>query len=102
MKDKELRRLSKVQLLTMLRDQELEIQALKKKNAILRKNLMDKNIRIQESGSIAEAALKLTAIFEEAQKAVDLYKENCMNKQPGSVLEETVGGTDSEQREDLR
>ena len=36
----------------------------------------DREIRLRESGSIAEASLRLTNIFEEAQKAVDLYVEN--------------------------
>ena len=38
--------------------------------------LADKRINIEQSGSIAEASLKLTRIFEEAQKAADLYLEN--------------------------
>ena len=44
--------------------------------AAAKAELADKRINIEQSGSIAEASLKLTRIFEEAQKAADLYLEN--------------------------
>lgn len=96
MKHDTLRKLSRTQLLTMLRDQELEIKELKAQNAELKRRLDEKRIRIQESGSIAEASLRLTAIFEEAQKAIDLYRLNCM-KEDVAVSGSTVGGTESEE-----
>ena len=45
--------------------------------------LDDRKIAIDESGSIAEASLRLTKIFEEAQKAADLYLDN-VKKNTGS------------------
>ena len=36
----------------------------------------DRKIRLKQSGSIAEAALRLSGIFEAAQEAADLYLEN--------------------------
>ncbi|ASW51267.2 hypothetical protein HCC05_08530 [Streptococcus suis] len=39
-----------------------------------------RRIMISQSGSIAEASMKLTNIFEEAQKAADLYLYNVKNK----------------------
>lgn len=101
MKHDTLRKLNRTQLLTMLRDQEMEIKELKAQNAELKKRLDEKRIRIQESGSIAEASLRLTAIFEEAQKAVDLYRANCMEEDI-AASGSTVGGTESEERKDFR
>lgn len=101
MKRDHLRKLGRTQLLTMLRDQELEIQELKAQNKELKRKLNEKRICIQESGSIAEAALKLTAIFEEAQKAVDLYRANCMTADT-AVSGSTIGGTEGEEQTDLR
>ena len=56
--------------------QSKEIDSLRAQLAEAKAKLEDRRIRIQESGSIAEASLKLTQIFEEAQKAADLYVEN--------------------------
>ena len=50
------------------------------------KELKNKRIDIQRSGSIAEASLKLTKIFEEAQKAADLYLSN-IKKETGDADE---------------
>ena len=50
-----------------------EIDDLRAQLAAAKKELENKRIDIQQSGSIAEASLKLTKIFEEAQKAADLY-----------------------------
>ena len=38
--------------------------------------LEERRIALDEVGNIAEASLKLTKVFEEAQKAADLYVEN--------------------------
>lgn len=73
---KELKKLKKVELLEILYQQNLKIDNLNEKITQLEKQLADKTICIAEAGSIAEAALKLTNIFEEAQKAIELYKHN--------------------------
>ena len=39
-----------------------------------------KKINIKESGSIAEAALKLNNIFEDAQKSIDDYVSNVKDR----------------------
>ncbi len=70
------RKLRRMDLLVMLRDQEREIAALKAENDSLRKQLEERTIKLEESGSIAEAALKLTQVFEEAQKAANMYLES--------------------------
>ena len=68
-----LRNLSKLQLLELLAQQERELQKLRADLAEKEEALAKREIQIAESGSIAEAALKLNGIFEAAQKAADEY-----------------------------
>ena len=68
-----LRNLSKLQLLELLAQQERELQKLRGELAEKEAVLAKREIQIAESGSIAEAALKLSGIFEAAQKAADDY-----------------------------
>ncbi|MCC9890778.1 hypothetical protein HK150_04705, partial [Streptococcus agalactiae] len=53
----------------LIEKQEKEIQQLKEA-------LDDKKIKISKAGSIAEASLMLSGIFETAQLAADTYLEN--------------------------
>ncbi len=76
MADKELRKLQKIELLEILVDQRKRIDELEKELAEAREQLESREINIRNSGSIAEASLKLTKVFYEAQKAADLYLEN--------------------------
>ncbi|HHX67625.1 MAG: hypothetical protein WAO56_06135 [Miniphocaeibacter sp.] len=79
MENKGLKKLKKVELLEILVKLSEENDRLVAENKELKKNLEDKNIKIAESGSIAEAALKLSGIFESAEKAVELYLQNIKN-----------------------
>ena len=76
MTDKELKRLNRSELLEILLDQAKEIESLKEEIGKLEEEKKDRRILLEESGSIAEASLKLTEVFTEAQKAADLYLEN--------------------------
>ena len=76
MADKELRKLQKMELLEILVDQRKRIDELEKELAEAKEKLEDREIKIKNSGSLAEASMRLTNIFEEAQKAVDLYTNN--------------------------
>ena len=73
MTSKELRKLSRKELIEVLLAQTREMEQLKaelnSKNELLEK----REINIRESGSIAESALRLSGIFEDAQKASDTY-----------------------------
>ena len=73
MTEKELLKLKKSELLEIMLAQSKEIAEAEEK-------LASRRIAIKESGSIAEASLKLTQIFEEAQKAADLYVDNVKRK----------------------
>lgn len=76
MNKKELRKLRKIELLEILLAQSQEIDRLTEALRLAEEALEDRSLRLAESGNIAEAALKVTAIFEEAQRAADLYLEN--------------------------
>lgn len=76
MTEKELHKLKRAELLEMMLAQSREIEVLRAWIETLETKLADREIRIRESGSIAEAALKLNGIFEAAQAAADQYLEN--------------------------
>ena len=76
MTDKELRRLSRAELLEMLLMQMEENEKLKKNLAEAEKALADRRINIDKAGTLAEAALKMNGVFEAADKAVRQYLEN--------------------------
>lgn len=71
-----LKKLSRQDLLEMLIAEEKRMEALEKELEEAKAELEERRIQIAESGSIAEAALKLNGIFEAAQAAADLYLEN--------------------------
>ena len=76
MTDKELKKLSKTDLLSLLLTQSKEIDRLKEELAETKRQLEDRNIIIEKSGSLAEASLAIFRVFDDAQKAADLYLEN--------------------------
>ena len=86
MNEKDFRKLKRVELYEIMLAQAEEIDDLRAKLAAAKKELQNKRIDIQRSGSIAEASLKLTKIFEEAQKAADLYLSN-IKKETGDADE---------------
>lgn len=76
-KDKSmLKKLSRQDLLEMLIAEEKRIDQLEKELQEAQEALKERKILIENSGSIAEAALKLNGIFEAAQAAADQYLEN--------------------------
>lgn len=77
MAGKDLRRLSKTELLELLVAQGRENLALRERLEKAEAELAERRLQISDCGSIAEAALKLSGVFEAAQKAIDLYRENC-------------------------
>jgi len=73
MNEKDLKKLKRVEMLEMLYEQQKQIEDLEKENKELKNYLRKKTIILKEVGSIANASLALTNIFEEAQKAADTY-----------------------------
>ena len=76
MNERTLKQLKKIELYEILLAQSKEIDRLKQELIETQQKLENKQIVIQEAGSLADAALKLTKIFEEAQKAADIYLKN--------------------------
>lgn len=76
MKEKDLRRLSRADLLKMLIDESKEVQILREKLEKAEAELKKREIAIQNAGSIAEASLMLNGVFEAAQAACREYVEN--------------------------
>ena len=73
MAEKELRRMSRPELIEIIYALKSNEESLQKKNAHLEEQLNDRTIQISEAGSIAEAALQLNDIFSTAQAAADDY-----------------------------
>ena len=73
MTDKELRKKSRKELLEIMLEQSEYIDKLEKELEKTKKQLARKGIIMDESGSIAEASLKLHGVFVAAQKAADEY-----------------------------
>ena len=76
MTDKELKKLSKTDLLSLLLTQSKEIDRLKEELAETKRQLEDRNIIIEKSGSLADASLAIFRVLDDVQKAADLYLEN--------------------------
>lgn len=76
MTDKELQKLSRSELLEMLIAQTEENDRLKRQLNEAEARLKDRQIAIENSGSIAEAALSLNGVFEATEKAAKQYLEN--------------------------
>lgn len=76
MTDKELRRLSRSELLEMLIDQTEENHQLKTRLEQAEAQLRDRKIMVEKAGSLAEAALQLNHVFEAADRAAQQYLEN--------------------------
>ncbi|WP_105159611.1 DNA repair protein, partial [Streptococcus suis] len=68
---KNLRKLKRIELYEIMLAQSEEIDCLRNQLEKIKTELADRRIMISQSGSIAEASMKLTNIFEEAQKAAD-------------------------------
>ena len=73
MTEKEIRRLTRAELLEMLIRQSQEVQ---KELKAAEEALHSRRIALDEAGSIAEASLRLNGVFEAAQNACEQYTEN--------------------------
>lgn len=86
------RRLRRNELLKLLIEQKKEIEQLRDELDRAQRKLNDRQILIDESGSLAEAALKVNAVFEAAQAAAVQYLENvetrCFERWRQEVAEE--------------
>lgn len=91
MADRELKRLSRRELLEMLIAQGRENERLQAEITQLEEQLHEREIHLAQSGNIAEAALRLNGIFEAAQRAAEQYLENISR---GEITKALIGETD--------
>lgn len=85
--DKELKRMNRAELLEILVELSKQNESLVQQNEKLSQRLEEKQITLNEAGSIAEAALQLNNVFADAQAAADQYLWNIQNMQ--ATVDET-------------
>ena len=85
--EKELKKLSRQELLEVLLVQSKKIDRLRAQLDEARQQLSEKELTIAEAGSIAEASLSLSGVFEDAQKAADQYLSNIHRMEQQTKLE---------------
>ncbi len=76
MTDKEMRKLSRADLLELLIEQSQEVQQLRTWLKQAEEQLASRHLDICDAGSIAEAALRVNGVFEAAEAAAQQYLEN--------------------------
>lgn len=87
MTEKELRRLSRRELLEMLITRTMENERLTEELQQAQKELSDRKLIQEHAGSMAEAALQLNGVFEAADRAAREYLETIrrMAEESGSA-----------------
>lgn len=73
---KQLRKLKRSDLFELLVEQAKEIEELQERVNELEGKLQRREINLSEVGSIAEAALAISKVFDEAQAAANVYLNN--------------------------
>lgn len=73
MKQKEVKRLSRRELVDIIYQLKKNEQAMQEEVDALKQQLEDKRLRIAEAGTIANAAVDIAQVFAAAQNAADLY-----------------------------
>lgn len=81
MKEKELKKLSRAELLEMLIAQSKKLSRVEEELKTAQKELRRREIAITTSGTLAEASMKLSGIFEAADKAAEQYLESFRRKE---------------------
>ena len=76
MKEQDLRKLTRSELLEILIQQGEELEQLQEKLQEYERQLQSRKLQVEQAGSIAEAALQVSGIFEAAEVAAAQYLEN--------------------------
>ena len=85
---KSFRWLRKRELMELVQSQSARLAALEEQNRQLTEQLERREVIITESGSLAEACMRMNGVFEAAQNACDQYMENA-RKNADRLKEET-------------
>lgn len=104
MTEKELKKLTRYQLLELLIAQTERAEKLEKRVKNLEEQLNEQNLEISSLGSIAEASLQLWGVFQSAQSAADAYLdaakkrakeiEQAANKKAEKIISAANSGED--------
>lgn len=88
MPDRELRRMRRAELVEIILALKQTEDRLRAENAALSAQLQERQIHIENAGSIAQAALELNKVFEAAQAAADEYniREQPMKKNKSTII----------------
>lgn len=81
MAEKELRKMRRAELIEIIYTLQQNEENLKEENRRLQEQLDDRIIKISEAGSIADAAIALNNIFQNAQEAAEQYLESVTKTQ---------------------
>lgn len=76
MAGKELRHMSRGELIDVIYALKKQQEELAAENKELRQQLSQRELKLQKAGSIAEAAMSLNQVFEAAQQAADQYLQS--------------------------
>lgn len=76
MTEREMKKLSRVDLLELLLEERRENERLRVKLEEANARLADRTIQLEQAGSIAEAALQLNGVFQAAEAAAAQYLES--------------------------
>ena len=114
MTEKELKKLNRYQLLELLVMQTERADKLQRKAEELEERLKERDLNLSKLGSIAEAAVHITGVFEASQQAADLYLDSaikqandivaCARHQAASIMahaEERAGCISNSEQKDL-
>ena len=87
MKTQDIKKLSRSELVDIIYQLQRKEQEQQEKIRELEIKLEDRRLKIENSGSLAEASLALKDVFETAQKAADIYLEE-IRKRSENIDEE--------------
>lgn len=92
MVSKELKKLSRRELVDIIYQMKKNEQQMQEEIASLQDALQEKRIRIAEAGSIAEAATSVANVFASAQTAADLYLHEiaCMKQETETACRKMI------------
>ena len=80
MTEKDMKRLTRYQLLELLILQSAQVDALQKQLEEAQKQLQDRKLQMEAMGSLAEASVQLSGVLEAAQNAADLFLTNARER----------------------
>lgn len=86
MTEKELKRLSRAELLELLLVQTKETERLQKKLERVEALLSDRNLQVQKAGDLAHAVLEINGVMASAQAAAQQYLDNIIRMEQETKL----------------